>query len=220
MNLKNKRYRYFLLFCADLEKEPDELALVIESMSVNQSVMVSEKRLCLDKITETIYGVLYFVSLYDDMGTQIRHNPIYTRKPPKRKRRLIAQIQAAVMIIAIVLITGMMTYAITLEQNEILSYDVSCIITQKDLYYTGNGVAFLVLGIANTGNQDIDVTMQFVDDNYNTTIHNIGIVIPSQTVQQQIPLDALISEGKTYIIQITGTTARDTVDCSEQVTVK
>ena len=94
------------------------------------------------------------------------------------------------MIIAIVLIAGTMVYAATLERNDILTYDVSCMITQKDLYDTGNGTAYLILGVTNTGNQDIDITMEIMDDDNNAVSQNIGMLYPGEIAQHQISMNA------------------------------
>ena len=218
MDLKNKRYQHFLLFCNDLGIASEEMASVIESMRQGQTKTISGKKISLEKTTETVSGKLYTVSLYDENKTQIRRSPIHIRKPPRR--RSIAQIQATVMIIAIVLMAGAMVYAATLEHNDILTHDVSCMITQKDLYDTGNGVAYLILGVANTGNQDIDITMEIIDDDNNAVMQNIGIIYPGEIVQHQISMNAEITEGLTYAIHITGTTPKDSVDCSELVISK
>ena len=219
MDLKNKRYQHFLLFCNDLDTAPEDLAYILESMRQGQTKTIFGKKISLEKITDTVSGKLYTVSLYDENKTQIRRSPIYVRKPPRR-RRSIAQIQATVMIIAIVLIAGAMVYAATLERNDILTYDVSCMITQKDLYDTGNGVAYLILGVTNTGNQDIDITMEIMDDDNNAVSQNIGLLYPGEIVQHQISMNAEITEGQTYVIHVTGTTQKDSVDCSELVVSK
>ena len=218
MNLKNKRYQHFLLFCSDLDTAPEELASIIESMRPGQTKTISGKNISLEKISEIVSGKLYSISLYDKNNTQIRRSPVHIRKPPRR--RCIAQIQATVMIIAIVLITGSMVYAATLEHNNILTHDVSCMIVQKNLYDTGNGVAYLILGVTNTGNQDIDVTMDIIDDDDNVVSQSIGIIYPGEIVSQQISMNAEITEGQIYLIHVTGTTQNDSVDCSEPVISK
>jgi len=215
MNLNNKRHHHFLLFCKDLNKEPEELALHIESMRVNQHVFISGKKLILDKITETIHGNLYHLSLYANKIQ--RFSPVYLRKPP---RRSIAQIQWVIMIIAIVLVSGAMVYSITIQQSDVLTYDVSCKITQMDLYVTGSSNAFLILSITNTGNQDIDVDFEIIDDTNTIINQNIGMISYGQTVQEKIPLNSAMTQGSAYMIQVTGTTASDTVDCSEKTTAK
>lgn len=218
MDLKNKRYQHFLLFCSDLGTTPEELASIIESMKQGEAKTISDKKISLEKISETVSGKLYSVSLYDKNNAQIRCSPIHIRKPPRR--RCIAQIQATVMIIAIVLITGAMVYAATLEHNDILTHDVSCMITQKNLYDTGNGVAYLILGVTNTGNQDIDVIVEIVDDNNNAVDQSIGRIYPGEIVPHRISMTAEITEGQTYVIHVTGTTQNDSVDCSEKVISK
>jgi hypothetical protein len=183
-----------------------------------QTKTIYGKKLSLEKISDMISGKLCVVLLYAKNKFQIMRNPLHIRKPPER--RSIAQIQATVMIIAIVLMTGAMVYAATLEHNDILTYDVSCMITQKNLYDTGNGVAYLILGVTNTGNQDIDVIMEIVDDDDNTVGQGIGSIYPGQIVQLQILMNAEVTEGQTYVIHVMGTTQDDSVDCSEQVISK
>jgi len=234
MNLRNKRYHHFLLFCKDLNMDPEELGPIIESMKENQSKIISGKKLTVEKSTETVAGILYTASLLnqgntnddnddDDDNKQIRRSPIYIKKPPRSRRRAIAQIQAAVMIIGIVLVAGAAVYVVTIEQHDILSHSVSCQVTQKDLYYTSSNSAYMIIGIMNTGNEDIDVTLNFVDDLGLETIQNIGVITPEQIHTEQINMNAgtgQITEGENYIIQVTGTTANDTIDCSEQLIAK
>jgi len=89
-----------------------------------------------------------------------------------------------------------------------------------DLYVTGSNHAFLILSITNTGNQNIDVDFEIIDDTNTIINQSIGMILYGQTIQEKISLSSAMTQYNAYMIQVTGTTTNDTVDCSEKTTAK
>lgn len=224
MNLKNKYYEYFQLFCDDLGL-PEEKALgYIKKMNPKDKLFHNDLMLQIESIKEWQNEKVYTLKLFDADKKCLRNGPTILTKP-KKHRRAISPIIATILLVGISVAGIAVILPLMTSSTDTLNQSTACYLLNVKLYdITTTSQAYFIVNLENLGSTDVtDAQITFFDDldaEYGFYENSLELY-PESSLMRNQTFAASITTDNTYLVNAT-ITANDgsRASCIQSITAR
>ena len=130
-----------------------ELAKIVANAEIGKTMTIGKYRLLVHKKVQDKYGVLYTLSLMDNIDKVLRRSPVYIRKP--NYRRLVTEPLTMMLLIGLAVSSVLVAAVFLTDLGDIIVIQDSCNISAFEVISTGPNLGFMRITVQN--HSDLDV---------------------------------------------------------------